>query len=134
MEKLIELQLFVKRYEEKKASLIETISLIKDLTSKEITQYELDNYNASQDLENFCKGLLIEPINDWNNINDEKALILIVEILDNVNDDVIISRNCEALEKRYRKPQGTVIEMIFDEELNENEILIQLKKDTAIQL
>ncbi|WP_343615337.1 hypothetical protein [Flavobacterium sp.] len=134
MEKLIELQLLVKRYEERKATLIETISSIKDLIGKEITQYELDSYNASQDLENFCKVLLIEPINDWNSIDDEKALILIVEILDNVNDHVIISRNCEALEKRYHKSQGTVMEMIFDEELNENEILIQLKKDTAIQL
>jgi len=134
MEKLLELQSIVKKYEESKSTLFETISSIKDFTGKEVTQYDLDNYWAYQDLENFCKNLLIEPIEEWQNIDDEKALILIAEILDNVSDDAIIARNSEALEKRYGKPQGTVVDMIFYEELNEIEILNQLKKDNIIQL
>ncbi|MCV9930214.1 hypothetical protein OIU83_21325 [Flavobacterium sp. LS1R49] len=134
MGKLNELKTLIENYEERKIGLSEIISLIKDLTQKDVTQYDLDNYSASQDLESFCKVLLIESIKDWENIDDKMALILINEIVNNEIDDSVILRNSKALEKRYGKPQGTIYSMIFYDGLDDDEILIELKKDTIIRL
>lgn len=61
-------------------SITETISLIEDLIGKSISKYDFDNYYASQDLDNFCKILCIEPIENWPETDDDKALSLIQEI------------------------------------------------------
>lgn len=134
MGNLEEIKLIIQKYENKEAELSEVMARIKSLTGKDVLQYDLDNYWTSQDLESFCEILATKAIKDWEIIDDSMAIILIREILNNEIDDAIILRNSEALEKRYGKPQGTVENMIFYEELTEEEILIGLKKSNIIQL
>jgi hypothetical protein len=134
MTNLEEIKVIIQKYENKEAEFSDVTATIKSLTGKDVSQNDLDNYWTSQDLESFCKGLIIESIENWKDIDDSMARYLIREILDNLIDDSIVARNSEALEKRYGKPQGTVVSMIFDEELAEEEIVIELKKNDIIQL
>lgn len=134
MEYLEEIKLIIQKYESKEVELCDVITRIKSLTGKDVSQYDLDNYWTYQDLKSFCKELAIEPIKNWKDIDDSMARIIIQEILSNITDDSVISRNCEALEKRYGKPQGTVGNMVLYEELTKEEILIELKKNNIIQL
>jgi hypothetical protein len=134
MTNLEEIKVIIQKYENKEAEFSDVTATIKSLTGKDVSQNDLDNYWTSQDLESFCKGLIIESIENWKDIDDSMARCLIREILDNLIDDSIVARNSEALEKRYGKPQGTVVSMIFDEELAEEEIVIELKKNDIIQL
>lgn len=134
MTNLEEIKVIIQKYENKEAEFSDVTAIIKSLTGKDVSQNDLDNYLTYQDLESFCKGLIIESIENWKDIDDSMARNLIREILDNLIDDSIIARNSEALEKRYGKPQGTVVSMIFDEELTEEEIVIELKNNDIIQL
>lgn len=113
----------------------EAIELIQDLTGKLIDIGYLSEYWASEDLDMFVKKLLTEPITNWNEIDDKKAIELINEIVINVTDDSIIQRNSTALEKRYGKPTGTVVSKIFHQNINDpKKLLDELKKDTRILL
>ena len=86
-------------------------------------------------LDDFCRLLAIEPIHDWQEIDDARAIDLIQEILDSVTDLAIQSRNIEALERRYRKPSGYVNGLLFEEEMTESgDVLNALKRDTVIYL
>jgi hypothetical protein len=77
----------------------------------------------------------LEPIDDWQAINDEISITLLEEMLLNLDNDELLERNGEALEKRYRKPTGTVLEYIFHEAiLTSKDLLTELKKDTVIYL
>lgn len=134
MTNLEEIKVIIQKYENKEAEFSDVTAIIKSLTGKDVSQNDLDNYLTYQDLESFCKGLIIESIENWKDIDDSMTRNLIREILDNLIDDSIIARNSEALEKRYGKPQGTVVSMIFDEELTEEEIVIELKNNDIIQL
>jgi hypothetical protein len=81
------------------------------------------------------KEKVIEPILEWEKINDASALVLIREILDNVEDDALLERNGEALEKKYRQITGFVTDLIFYSAIyDEVEILQELKKDNVIYL
>ena len=86
-------------------------------------------------LDDFCRLLAIEPIHDWQEIDDARAIDLIQEILDSVTDLAIQSRNIEALERRCRKPSGYVNGLLFEEEMTESgDVLNALKRDTVIYL
>ncbi|OJJ19933.1 hypothetical protein BKI52_15765 [marine bacterium AO1-C] len=79
--------------------------------------------------------LSVNPIENWQTIDDKKVLELIQEMLNNTINDAILDRNAVALQKRYSKPEGTLIDMIFHQEMdNPQEILKELKKDTIIYL
>ena len=134
MKNLDTVQSIVLKYENAELGANEATQLIKSLTGKDVSKYDLDNYYASQDLESFCRGLCFEPIKDWQDIDDEKAINLIEEILGDVSDDSMITRNAEALEKRYGKSTGTVTNLIFHDNLNASQVLNALKRQTTIQL
>ena len=76
----------------------------------------------------------MNTIKNWQEIDKPKALSLLEQILLNVNNNVILHRNSEALEKRYGKPSGTVSDYIFHYELSKEEILEKLEKDDTIYL
>jgi len=105
------------------------------LTGKEIDRFTLCSYSASESLDEFVRRLCQPPIEDWREINDARAIGLIEQIRQDVADDAVFERNAEALEKRYRKPGGTVSDLIFGRHsLTPREILAELKKDTVIYL
>jgi hypothetical protein len=111
------------------------IEQLQDLTGELIDIGYLSEYWASEDLDMFVKKLLTEPINNWFEIDDKRAIELINEIKINITDDSIVQRNSTALEKRYGKPTGTVRTKIYHENINDtNKILDELKKETRIFL
>jgi hypothetical protein len=125
----------IELFESGKTDLIATIREINNLTGRDIDEYSLRNYWTSTSLEDFCNTLLTEPIYNWEGINDEQALQLIKEMLDNLSNDGILERNGEALEKRYNKTTGFLTGLIFHSDIvNESEILEQLKKETRFFL
>jgi hypothetical protein len=73
------------------------IEQIQDLTGELIDIGYLAEYWESEDLDMFVKKLLIEPITDWNKIDDKRAIELINEIKINITDDSIVQRNSTAL-------------------------------------
>lgn len=111
------------------------ISQIKKLSDKEITRYELENYWRSNGLDDFVRIIAMPELKDWKEISDLRALELIKEMIDKINDTALMLRNATALEKRFKKSSGTVMELVFQKGIgSENEILTELKKDTTIKL
>lgn len=105
------------------------------LASYKIDIYSIENYWRSENLDDFVRKISIEPINDWQTIDDAKAIILINEILDSLGNDAILKRNSDALEKRFAKTTGSISSMIFNNDISDSvEILKELKKDTRIIL
>lgn len=135
MDKKEELKAVIEAYERGKENEQQTLEKIKQLTGKDCTGTEIRGYNSYICLDDFCENLLTEPITDWANIDDERALLLLSEILADVTKDNIVHRNSEALEKRYRKSEGFISNLIFYEDItDEQAILTLLKKDTTIYL
>ena len=111
------------------------IKQLQDVTGKAVEIACLNSFWESESADAFIQKLLIEPLIDWENIDDNQALELLTEIFENITDDAIIERNSEALEKRYGKPAGFVADKIFQESIEDpNELLQELKKDTTIYL
>jgi hypothetical protein len=111
------------------------IDQIKSLTGETVDIHYLSEYWEVESLDDFVKKLLIEPISDWKDIDDKRAIELINEIKTNRTDDSIVIRNSDALEKRYGKTTGTVRIKIFHEDITEPfKLLDELKKETRIFL
>ena len=134
MEKQKELIAIIQNLENGGDNISDTLNKIKILTGFETDEYTLRNYWTYTSLAEFCESFLTEPITDWEAIDDKRAIDLIQEIFDNLGKDGIILRNEAALEKRYRKPSGFVSDLIFQQDLELDNILIELKKDTTIYL
>ena len=111
------------------------IELIKDLTGESIDIGYLAEYWESEDLDTFIEKLLVEHIEDWQSIDDKRAIELIIEILENHNKEGIIIRNSTALERRYGKSSGTVVRKIFNANIPDAKIILEdIKKETRIFL
>ncbi len=86
-------------------------------------------------LDEFVRLNSIKPIENWKELTDNDSLKLIVEIFDNITDSAVVSRNMTALEKRYSKPEGTISNLIFYQDITDpTEILRRLKVNTSIAL
>lgn len=130
-----EIKKIISLFEENKESAKKTLENIYEITGKNIDIYTLENYWRSENLDDFVKRLITPSINDWKNINDDRAIILIKEILENLGNNAILDVNSDALEKRYSKPTGTVIDYIYYQNILEaTEMLKLLKKNTVISL
>jgi len=122
-------------FENKEISLEVALKSILDTTQKVIEEYELLNYWRSESIDDYVNRLIAEPISNWEGINDEKALVLIKEIVDNIGNDTILEVNGQALEKRFSKPTGTISDWIFQDDIvDSNEILKLLKEKSTFLL
>ena len=54
---------------------------IQEITNKQIDENTLHSYYGWTSLDNFCELLVDKPIEDWREINDERAKFLISELL-----------------------------------------------------
>ena len=121
-------------YSNDQISVQQAIRQIMDLTGKNVSEYELNNYWRSEDQDSFIDRLVLQPI-DPNTIDDERAKDLLKRILDNLGDHPLLMRNSEALEIKYRKPSGTVVNLIFYKEIEDvSSLLMALKGDTVTYL
>lgn len=134
-ERFIKIKNLVLHFEDGEISLEECISRINEIGIRPIVKYELLNYWRAEDLDNFVSKISADAIADWEEITDERALGMIEEVMDNPSKDGLLMKNSEALEKRYQKTEGTLIDLIFHKELNTPEsVLKALKQDTTIYL
>ena len=123
------------KFEDGKLNIESALVQIQKLSDKEITEYDLENYWRSEGLDEFARTIAMPELMDWNKINDEIALNLIKEMIEKINDTALILRNATALEKRFKKSSGTVMELVFQNGMeSESEILTELKRDTVIKL
>jgi hypothetical protein len=135
MDKKTALKGLIAAFEKGNANVQQTLDKIKELTGKEIEETYLRGDWQGISLDDFCDELLTAPITDWQQIEDNRAQLLIREIFDNVTSSGIVNRNIEALTKRYGKTTGFLSDIIFHTNINDPlEILELLKKDTAIYL
>ncbi|MDJ1473604.1 hypothetical protein QNI19_07445 [Cytophagaceae bacterium DM2B3-1] len=129
-----ELRQVIADYENDRVSYDFAKTAIYKITGKWVDKYELNHYWHSESLDSFIERLLLEPIADWAQIDDDRAISLLDELFRNLENNAIVDRNMEALEKRYGKPSGTIVDLVFHENLQSYEILEMLKKDTRIVL
>ena len=112
-----------------------TVENINELLSLKIDVDFLRNYWRSSNLESFVELISTPEIENWTKIDDEYADKLIAEILDNLGNDALINRNSTALEKRFKKSIGTILDWIFYDDITDRtKILELLKTNTTIQL
>ncbi len=129
MDKSAKVKQIINDFENGKISSENALTEINKLSNVNVDLSWLCSYNSSMDLEMFVRVLTIEPIADWLEIGDKRATEIITEALDSIGDDAVIQRNFDALEKRYSKPTGTLLDWIFqDDVMDSNEILQLLKK------
>jgi len=112
----------------------DAINQIYTETLIKVDKYRLQNYWRAETIDQFIDSITYDEYKDWESITDEIALKLLGEIIDNPGDDGILNTNSEALEKRYRKPTGTISDLIFNDGYKNKEILSQLKIDTVTYL
>jgi len=134
-DKEIKLRQIIEDFENRKIDGPVAVELIAALTGETIDIGYLAEYWASEDLDTFVEKLLVQHIQDWQSIDDKRAIELIIEIQDSVGKEGLRIRNSTALEKRYGKSIGTVID-IMDTTSNGDPKLIleELKKETRIFL
>ncbi|WP_418654501.1 hypothetical protein [Tenacibaculum soleae] len=122
-------------FENELESAEKTIEKINKISSNRIDEYSLRNYWRKTDLEDFVEVLSMPQIEKWKEIDDVHADKLITEYKNNLTNDALMNRNATALEKRYKKSNGTLSNWIFYENITDNKKIIELlKKDTTIKL
>lgn len=95
----------------------------------------LDPYWSSMDLNDFIYLISISPIENWRELTDADSMNLISEIIDNVTNTAVFKRNMTTLQKRYSKPEGTMSDWIFQDDITDsNELLRLLKINTSVEL
>ncbi|MEM9998998.1 MAG: hypothetical protein AAF809_14945 [Bacteroidota bacterium] len=110
----------------------EAAAEIRALTGKFVDALTVSEYWGAESLESLARRLCTEPLADWATLSDENALALIQQVLDEIGDDAVWARNSEALERRYRKPSGTLSDLIFHEDVTDAaRILEHLRIDTV---
>jgi hypothetical protein len=86
-------------------------------------------------MDEFVELLTLPEIQNWNELTDEESIEIIKEAISFGTSNAVFQRNAEALEKRYRKPEGTLSGFVHqDDNPDPNEILKLLKKDTTFYL
>lgn len=123
------------QFENKEITLEFALKEINAISTIKIDEYDLQNYWTSKDLEDFINEITTVQITNWQEIDDNKAKKLITEIKENITNNAIVIRNMTALEKKYKKPTGTISDWIFYDDITDSEqILKLLKQDTTIRL
>lgn len=135
----MELQKYLKKiiedFESGKIEFETVKNIIREKENKDIDENSLYSYHGWASLDDFCELLAEKPIEDWDEIDDERAKKLIAELLNVEIPEKIFDKNAEALEKKYGKPSGFLHGLIFwNENLDVNSILGELKKDNKIYL
>jgi len=71
---------------------------------------------------------------NWKEIDEKQTRKMLQEVFDDLTNDGLMSLYFDALEKRYKKPTGTISNYIFYDDLSIDEIIKKLKIDTVIYL
>ena len=135
MDKPKRVRQLIKDFEAGNISSEVALTEINKASNTEVNLSWLCSYNSSINIETFVRILTIDPITDWKEINDERAIKILNETIESIGDDAVLQRNFEALEKRYSKPIGRVSNWIFQDDISDPEELLRLLKTvTSIAL
>ncbi|WP_440879778.1 hypothetical protein [Tenacibaculum sp. C7A-26P2] len=120
----------MKEFEDSDLTIKELQTKIQKITNKKIDEYVLNNYWRSETLDNFINKLISNKNFDFSKkLEDSEALLLIEEIMNNVHDDIIIEKNSRILEYNYSKPSGLISDLIFEEDINNCNIILEKLKE-----
>lgn len=120
----------MKEFEDSDLTIKELQTKIQKITNKKIDEYVLNNYWRSETLDNFINKLISNKNFDFSKkLEDSEALLLIEEIMNNVHDDIIIEKNSRILEYNYSKPSGLISDLIFKEDINNCNIILEKLKE-----
>jgi len=126
----------VRRYESGSIAFDEINSKVTAAGLPSIDRRDLDNYWRSENVEDYADIVVTLPIADWQSIDDSRAVELISETFDALDNfkDGILHRNLEALSLRYRKTLEETSSFFIDREpqLTTAQVLVELKRDTVI--
>ncbi|MCI5057006.1 MAG: hypothetical protein MRY83_12905 [Flavobacteriales bacterium] len=86
---------------------------------------EIGTYWKAYSLDDFVKFYSTDPIHDWEQIDDQRALDLINELFS--FEPGIEDRNTKALDLRYNKPTGTTLKLKEEHYKDAQSILNKLK-------
>ena len=120
----------MKEFEDSDLTIKELQTKIQKITNKKIDEYVLNNYWRSETLDNFINKLISNKNFDFSKkLEDSEALLLIEEIMNNVHDNIIIEKNSRILEYNYSKPSGLISDLIFEEDINNCNIILEKLKE-----
>jgi 16S rRNA G1207 methylase RsmC len=124
----------IKRFESNDADFEATQKTLEALTGKVVDRDHLENYWRSESVEEFAEVLATPPLDNWQETDDVRAAELIREALLEPGGAIFL-RNGEALEKRFGKSEGFLIDLVFHEDISDpDQILAKMKEDTIIRL
>jgi hypothetical protein len=125
----------VQDYEANILTAEQAVEEINKLSVKPVDIEWLMSYWNAIDMDEFVELLTLPEIQNWNELTDEESIEIIKEAISFGTSNAVFQRNAEALEKRYRKPEGTLSGFVHqDDNPDPNEILKLLKKDTTFYL
>lgn len=135
-EKYKKVKKIVEEFELGKLSSKFAVKEINKIAYHSTSEEYLNCYWRSINIDEFIKSIIVPEIENWKEIDDKTALILLNEMLEIfAEDSVRFDRICVALEKRYGKSSGTISDYVFYEDLTDSEkILEKLKEDTKLYL
>ena len=124
----------VRLFEAGRMSEADALRRIKELSGREIEGDWLRDYWQADSMDEFVNRICATPIDDWEQIDDAQALVLIGEFL-NTEDRGRQDSIQEALSRRYGKAEGTLRDLVHQNDLCDPvEVLAVLKKDTRFYL
>ncbi|WP_141402363.1 hypothetical protein [Sediminicola luteus] len=133
--KVDKIRQIISNFEDGKITVDVAVSQINIIGYHQISEDYLQSYWESENIDDFIGKIITEPIQDWQKIDDNQALLLLKELIENIVDDAIFERNSEALEKRYAKSSGSINNWLFHDNIMEpKEILKMLTHEDRIIL
>lgn len=139
LKKFTELMTLISNYSEDLNHEIkqELLNRVIQVSGQQIQMRELDYYWKSYSAEEFCLQLAIKKVT-IGSLN-EAELIEVVKTIYEENSigrlDMLINKYGDAIEYHFKKPEGSLINLIFDESNDSfDDVLVTLKKNDVIQL
>jgi len=122
-----ELKKIIADFEKGRININSALESIYNITSIRLNESRLRNYWRSESVDELIASITYEEYSEWKNLDDKEAMKLLDEIKEYIGNQEILLRNSEALEKRYKKPTGTISDFIFQNDYTNKEILRKLK-------
>ena len=122
-------------FETNKMSVEKAVEEINKVSVKSVDEEWLKSYWNAIDLDEFVDLLTLPQLDNWKDLNDDESITLIEEAISNITRNAVFQRNSEALERRYSKPEGTVSNWVYHEDIVDPKIILKkLKQNTTIIL
>ena len=90
MDKKSEIKNILIQYEEGSIRLKIALYKINQILDTKVKEEDLIEYWSYTTLDDLIDGFLIDPVKDWEKIDDSKAIRLLGEVISNLNNDFLL--------------------------------------------